>query len=335
MKGLWYLILLFFIQETHAQYNVIKADVVPIFVTDPRVFRPSYERSIGKYLSGLITFETGRYGYADTADITKLQDKLQVMEVRGWGILPALRVYPFGKKSAAPLGFFVGPHFLYRSLNEHYAYGALDISSHAQQKGFGLNAGYKFAFLNRVCVDLLVGYTKGSGTWTSSDGDRSLIAPRYRYDVSNVKNFLRFEVSVGFFFPKVNANIHTIEEKKKLKEYAVDLEDSDTSYGQLIIYRPRSFEGETVEYDLFINDSLVSHMKSGSYHTYEVLKDGKYTISATTEDSVSAEIDLKKGKIYYLECTVGAGTAVGLPKFRLVPEKKAEAKINKILEEKK
>ena len=329
MKKLCFLITFFLLHEAKCQYN-LKADLLPIFVANPRVFRPSFEKTFSKYISGNLTFEIGRYSSSERDSATF---KIQSMETRGWAFMPEIRLYPLGKKIKAPLGFYVGSHYLYRNLNEHFIIPGVDITSKASQKGFGLSTGYKIIFLERFTIDFLLGYSFAQGTWKSTNGNRNLIAPSLGYDLNNPKNFTRFEISLGAVFPKI-ASEQSSQKNKKLKEIATRMEGEDSSFAQLIIYRPLSYEGETVEFDLSINDSVVTHIKNNSYYTQEIFNDNIYKITGITEDTVSVNVDLKKGYIYYLECTIGPGTTMGLPRFKLVPEHKAEPKIKKILQRK-
>lgn len=143
MKLVYYLLPLLFLSTANAQYNVVKVDGLSLLFPNPRVFRPSYERSVGRHFSFLATFETGRYDLGE-ASAGGGMNMITVYEVTGWGIMPEVRYYPFtGGRKVAPVGFFIGLHYRYKFLKEDYNEYGIHVTSRGHSHDLGVNAGYK------------------------------------------------------------------------------------------------------------------------------------------------------------------------------------------------
>lgn len=92
------------------------------------------------------------------------------------------------------------------------------------------------------------------------------------------------------------------------------------------IYRPSSFIGGGVYYDVRANGVVVTTLYNGGYHPY-VAKPGEVEFSAKTEATSSVTLDVKAGQTYYVRGTVGVGVFVGRPRLEVVPAEVAEKEI--------
>ena len=96
--------------------------------------------------------------------------------------------------------------------------------------------------------------------------------------------------------------------------------------GIVYIYRPSSFIGGAVYYDVKANGKVVTTLYKGGYYPY-IADPGEIEFSAKTEGSDSATIDVKLNQVYYLKGTVGVGFLVGRPHLTVVGADVGEAEI--------
>lgn len=92
------------------------------------------------------------------------------------------------------------------------------------------------------------------------------------------------------------------------------------------IYRPSTFVGGGVSYDVRANGVVVTTLYNGGYYPY-IAKPGEIEFSAKTESTSSVTLDVKAGGVYYLRGTVGVGFIVGRPHLEAVPPEVAEKEI--------
>ena len=105
----------------------------------------------------------------------------------------------------------------------------------------------------------------------------------------------------------------------------VDKVPEDT--GLVYIYRPSSFIGGGVAYDVKVGETVVTTLHSGGYYPY-FSKPGEVEFWAKTESRSAVTVDVKTGKVYYLKGTVGVGFFVGRPHLMVVPEDVGEKEIS-------
>jgi hypothetical protein len=204
---IWLLLILILFNQKDilSQNNVIKIDFAGAI---GGVFRPSFERTFGNNLSLLATFETGKYQSATSGN---LKSQKEVYFIKGWGVMSEIRYYPFTKRKIAPLGFFLGLHCRYRIISESFTdskiinsspvYADTAITNEGTIFDYGLNFGYKIP-LGRLGIDILMGYGNSSGSW-KSENNRNMIDSFHRMNFDDFQNRFRFEIAIGYVFPKI------------------------------------------------------------------------------------------------------------------------------------
>jgi hypothetical protein len=174
--------------SVQSQKNVIGLGCNAIKLV-PRI---SYERLLSNKIAVVIGLEKGKYN----GDYTNDYYDRELSHLNGFGIEPEFRVYPFTRYKTAPLGPFVGTHFRYRWLTEHYN-GYNSFTAKAKAYNFGINAGYKLK-VDFLTFEFLFALGKSAGKWETAGIE-------YRdfegHDLTNATNHMRFEVSIGFLFP--------------------------------------------------------------------------------------------------------------------------------------
>jgi hypothetical protein len=82
----------------------------------------------------------------------------------------------------------------------------------------------------------------------------------------------------------------------------VSIDSSGNRYATLYVYRPRTFDGSIVSYDLHAGDSVICKVKNGSQHIIQLFKQGKLEFWAQREgqEKISVKINVEAGKKYYL-----------------------------------
>lgn len=106
------------------------------------------------------------------------------------------------------------------------------------------------------------------------------------------------------------------------------------------IYRPSSFIGGGISYNVKVGETVIATLYSGGYYPY-LAKPGETEFWAQTESKSSVTLDIKPGQTYYIKGTVGVGFFVGRPRLivvssdvgareiaecKLIPEAKNEKK---------
>lgn len=96
--------------------------------------------------------------------------------------------------------------------------------------------------------------------------------------------------------------------------------------GLVYIYRPSSFFGGGVVYDVKVGETVVTTLQSGGYYPY-LVKPGEVEFWAKTESRSAVTLDVRTGEVYYVKGTVGVGFFVGRPHLTVVPATIAEEEI--------
>lgn len=190
IKAFLFLLLAFYSFPVFSQYSVGKLDAFGL-VTNLPILRLAYERSFTKTVSLGIGFETGKYASSSTGSITG--PMVERYKVTGWGLVPEVRIYPFNAYKPAPIGFFIGSHFRYRSLKEvgDLPGGAKEAKAYAFN--FGFNTGYKIR-ISQFIMDIVLGYGPSGGAWRGNKGS---------YSFKHFEDKMKIEFSVGFVFPEI------------------------------------------------------------------------------------------------------------------------------------
>jgi hypothetical protein len=97
--------------------------------------------------------------------------------------------------------------------------------------------------------------------------------------------------------------------------------------GLVYLYRPGSFVGSGVVYDVKVGDTVITTLYPGGYYPY-FSKPGEVEFWAKTEARSAITLDVKPGQAHYLKGTVGIGFFVGRPHLMLVPPEEAEKEIS-------
>lgn len=96
--------------------------------------------------------------------------------------------------------------------------------------------------------------------------------------------------------------------------------------GLVYIYRPSSFIGAAVSYDVKVGETVITTLYNGGYYPY-FAKPGELELWASTEAKSAVTLDVKAGEIYYVKGTVGVGFFVGRPHLIVVPKSVGETEI--------
>lgn len=105
------------------------------------------------------------------------------------------------------------------------------------------------------------------------------------------------------------------------------VEDMPANKAVVYVYRPSSFFGGGVVYDVKANGKeVVTTLYNGGYYPY-VTEPREIEFSAKTESRDAVTIDVKPGQTYFLKGTVGVGFVVGRPHLTVVPPNVAENEI--------
>jgi hypothetical protein len=96
--------------------------------------------------------------------------------------------------------------------------------------------------------------------------------------------------------------------------------------GLVYFYRPSSFIGGGVSYDIKDGDTVVTTLYNGGYYPH-FSAPGEKEFWARTESKSSITLDVKSGQTYYVKGGVGVGFFVGRPHLMVVDPAVAEKEI--------
>lgn len=95
---------------------------------------------------------------------------------------------------------------------------------------------------------------------------------------------------------------------------------ADTAkYALVYVYRFADTLTFQPRYDLYMDDSVVGHVKSRFTSVLKVYQSGTVTFSAKTESKVSLPMKVDIGKIYFLRCGTASGSFRQIPFLEEVP----------------
>lgn len=88
--------------------------------------------------------------------------------------------------------------------------------------------------------------------------------------------------------------------------------------GLVYIYRPNSFIGGGVSYDVKVGETVITTLHNGGYYPY-FSEPGEIEFWAKTESRSAVTLDVRPGDIQFIKGTVGVGFFVGRPHLIVVP----------------
>ena len=99
----------------------------------------------------------------------------------------------------------------------------------------------------------------------------------------------------------------------------------------LYVYRPSSFLGSGIYYDIHTNDNnkdeIIGTLRNGGFIEKEITPTENTEIWAKTESKASISLDVKPNEIYCVKGGVGVGFFVGRPNLELVDKALCEKEI--------
>lgn len=97
--------------------------------------------------------------------------------------------------------------------------------------------------------------------------------------------------------------------------------------GLVYIYRPDSFIGAAVAYDVKVGETVITELPNGGYFAY-FSNPGEVEFWAKTESKSAVTLDIKQNQIYYIRGTIGVGFLVGRPHLMVVTPEVGEKEIS-------
>jgi hypothetical protein len=82
--------------------------------------------------------------------------------------------------------------------------------------------------------------------------------------------------------------------------------------------------GMAVGFDVRAGDRKLGGLPNASYFVYQATP-GSHTFSASTEVTKTVNINVRAGKTYYIEGTLGMGAFVGRPELTIASESRGQA----------
>lgn len=99
----------------------------------------------------------------------------------------------------------------------------------------------------------------------------------------------------------------------------------------LYVYRPSSFVGGGVYYDIQVNknnkDEIIGTLRNGGFIEKEIIPTENLEVWAKTESKASVSLDIKPNETYCVKGGVGVGFLVGRPNLEIVDKKLCEKEI--------
>ena len=111
--------------------------------------------------------------------------------------------------------------------------------------------------------------------------------------------------------------------------FLLQLQAQEEAPAIIYFYRSASIKGAAINYDVYDSSKLVGKMTPGQVLIYSA-KPGLHTFTARTESKAAAIIDVKSGRLYFVQCGISMGALVGAPFMQQVTPKTGIAAIRKI-----
>ncbi|WP_430400310.1 hypothetical protein [Flavobacterium sp.] len=114
-----------------------------------------------------------------------------------------------------------------------------------------------------------------------------------------------------------NESMSKLIEKSNLKNKSRLSDDSD--FALLHFYRPTSALGAFLGFKIKDkNDSIVGRLRNGEKFILKTKKFGKQSFYGELETKEELEINIEKGKEYFIRCSVKRGVMIGRPEIYLI-----------------
>ncbi|WP_396179317.1 hypothetical protein [Flavobacterium sp.] len=112
-------------------------------------------------------------------------------------------------------------------------------------------------------------------------------------------------------------SLATITNKRDLKNKSRLPEDAD--YALIHFYRPSSGAGYLLGYKIKnINDSVVGRLRNGEKFVFKTKNFGYHKFYGVLETKEEININVEKGKEYFVRCSVNMGVVLGRPEINLI-----------------
>jgi hypothetical protein len=102
--------------------------------------------------------------------------------------------------------------------------------------------------------------------------------------------------------------------KSQMPSTAKSASDSDAC-SWLYVYRERNLLGALLSYNIYLDDSIVCHVKNNSKFKIKLIKEGKIklVVGAAKTQGITLNVQVQCGQIYYLNCSLNREGGDGLP----------------------
>ena len=90
----------------------------------------------------------------------------------------------------------------------------------------------------------------------------------------------------------------------------------------IYFYRPKRMMGMAVGFGVREGDRKIGGLPNGSYFVFQTVP-GTHTFAASTEVTKTVTINVKAGRIYYIQGSLGMGAFVGRPELTIVSEQQS------------
>lgn len=187
-------------------YRVYKTNPLAIF-WGPTVYSSEYkiiaETPMGYNKSGLLGISyIGRSPLVDYLERNSGMTGLSSIQVIGYRVQGAYRIYGLIAENYSPAGLYISPHFSYADVKYFFKNGSTNRDylkiSHLN---VNLLAGYQFLFMEKICVDMFcgLGYKKNEWKYYQNQNISTVITPdEDAYYKSNLKISLGFSIGYAF-----------------------------------------------------------------------------------------------------------------------------------------
>lgn len=181
-------------------------------------------------------------------------------------------------------------------------------------KGFKINCGYE-----RTIEQAKEKARKAGGNILKIT---RLIEPGFSSSCYNLHADVYYIADLAKLERPVNA---VAEELKKLLP-------PDAPYALLYFYRPSSYVGAIIAYNIHLNDSMVGRIYNGSKFAVKVYNEGAANIWTRTEARRELHPNIKFGKAYFIRCGVKMGVLVGQPDMNIVDPEQGLEEYNSVVD---
>ncbi len=127
---------------------------------------------------------------------------------------------------------------------------------------------------------------------------------------------------IHYYYSQSNISYQTNINPEKLEEYVIESERNENDFASLYFYNPAPFYNNTHpgKYDVKLNDSTIYELKKDEPAIVKVHKEGNYTLSAKTAERTEIQLNIEKGRDYFIRCGIYKASFLGKPKVHLVIE---------------